>query len=223
MQTVNRPTAVFVVAILQFVFGGLSLVLDLCGGAMQAGGPGMFGGGGAQAQMQAEMTFEMEKAMEKRLPNHKFIGACLLVLDLALCGMMIGGGVGLVQMRPWGRKITIAYALISLVMKVVNVAMAALVSAPATREVMGAMAMQGRQPPGFGQMMDLMTSAMTWGPMCLAIYPIVVLVIMLQPHVTEAFAAAAASGAASPSSQPPDYHQHFQTGGETPPDDRFRS
>src|SRR5262249_3000254 len=97
-QTVHRPTAVFVIAILQFVFGGLSLVLDLCGGAMQAGGPGLFGGSGAQAQMQAEMTFEMEKALEKRLTNHKFIGACLLVLDLALCGMMIGGGVGLVQM-----------------------------------------------------------------------------------------------------------------------------
>src|SRR5262245_36924889 len=99
MQT-NRPTSVLVIAILQFVFGGIFLLVVLCSGASQMSGGNPFGarGGGAQAKMQEDMQRDMEKAIEKRLPNHKAIGAVILVLELAICGMMIGGGVGLVQM-----------------------------------------------------------------------------------------------------------------------------
>jgi hypothetical protein len=45
MQTPHRPTAVLVIAILQFIFGGLGLLLVLCGGLGQlsGGSSGMFG------------------------------------------------------------------------------------------------------------------------------------------------------------------------------------
>src|SRR5271155_3552235 len=100
---INRPTSVLVIAILQFVFGGLGVLFDLCGGLGQVsggGGAGMFGGGGGQqGKMQKYMTRELEAAMAQRLPSYKAGSIGLIVLDLAMCGIMIGGGVGLVQMQ----------------------------------------------------------------------------------------------------------------------------
>jgi hypothetical protein len=222
MQTINRPTAVLVIAILQFVFGGLGLLGDLCGGLSQAGS-GMFPAGrGTQAQMEKDMTRNLEAAMEKRLPNHKAFTMGLLVLDLALCGLMIGGGVGLIKMQPWGRTLTIIYALFSLVMKIVNVAMAALVTAPATKEAMAGMtAGMGREAALVGQIMEITMGIAIWMPVCLCIYPIVVLVIMLQPHVVAAFAEAK-TGPSLGAATPPDYQQPFSPGAGMPPDDRYR-
>jgi len=229
MQTVNRPTSVLVIAILQFVFGGLGVVTDLCGGLQQVGGsPGMFPGGGrgGQAQMQQDMTRQLEAALEKRLPGYKAFAIGILLLDLTLCGLMIGGGVGLVKMQPWGRTLTIVYALFSLVMKIVNVAFAALVTAPVTKEVMAGMAAQmgGREGALFGQIMDVTMGIAVWAPVCLCIYPIVVLVIMLQPHVAAAFAEAKTGPSLgwAGGTQPPDYQNPYRPGGDVSPDDRFR-
>lgn len=220
---VNRPTSVLVIAILQFIFGGLGVLFDLCGGVGQVSGsnPGMFGGGGAQAQMQKDMNRELEVAMEKRLPNHKAVTIGLLLLDLGLCGVMIAGAVGLVQMQPWGRTLTIVYALFSLVMKVVVLTKSLLVDVPATKEVFGAMAMDmGREGATFSQIMDMVMTVAAWSTLCFAIYPIVVLVIMLQPHVAAAFAEANTGRSGGP--EPPDYHDRYRSGTDVPPEDRWK-
>jgi hypothetical protein len=212
--TIYRPTSILVIAILQFIFGGLGVLLDLWGGVSQLSGsnPGMLAGGGQGQQMQKDLMREMEAAMEKRLASYKAVSIGLLVLDLALCGIMIAGGVGLVQMQPWGRTLTIVYAVFSLIMKVATIAFSALVTAPATKEVMGTMAMQmGPQGATFARIMDLMAGVATWTPVCFAIYPIVVLVIMLQPHVATALADANAgtTGAWPARPEPPDYQDRF--------------
>jgi hypothetical protein len=63
--------------------------------------------------MQRDMTRELEAAMQRRLPSYKAINVVILLLELGLSGIMIGGGIGLVQMQPWGRMLTIVYTFFS--------------------------------------------------------------------------------------------------------------
>jgi hypothetical protein len=217
MQPVNRPTSVLVIAILQFIFAGLWVLIDLCGGAAQlsGGSPGM-GGRGGQAEMQMQMQRDIEAAAARRLPSYKAVSLILVLLDLVLCGIMIGGGVGLMQMQPWGRTLTIVYALFSLVMKVAQIAFAALVTGPATKEVVGGMAEMGREGAFVARVLEISTSIGAWMPVCFAIYPVVVLVIMLQPHVAAAFAEARTGPSLGwpGGAQPPDYRDRYPPGGE---------
>lgn len=226
-QTAFRPSSVLVIAIFQFIFGGLGLLCDMYAGAAQASGSaGMAGGGGTakQQEIQQNMTRDLERAMERRLPGHKTWTIALLLLDVLLCFMMIGSGVGLIQMQPWGRTLAMGGAALSVVLKVFNVVIGLSVTAPATKEVMAVYAQQlaGRDAATFVGFMDGFTKGMVWGPACFAIYPILVLVVLLQPGVVAAFEAHEQTAAAPITD--PDEQGHFRpdSGGPTDPDERFR-
>jgi hypothetical protein len=188
MSPVNRPTSVFVIAILQFIFGGIGVLFYGCSGLMQASG---VTGPAGNAQAQEKMQQDLEAAMEKRMPGIKTINIAIMFLEVAISILMIVGGIGLVKMAPWGRKLTIAYGFLSLIMKGVNIVLGVMVTVPATKEAMASMSdqmqMPAREAAAFGQIMELFLSIGAFTPICFAIYPIVVLVFMFRPTIAAAF------------------------------------
>lgn len=118
----EKPLSITVIAILHFVFGGLGIVFGICGGIGLALGGGrqtyfFHSGGTAPNQVKVEKTQEdLQKALESG-PAHEAIQVGELVLDLALSIAMIISGVGLLQLRSWGRLLSMVYAVSSIASK----------------------------------------------------------------------------------------------------------
>src|SRR5947209_9931292 len=127
----KRPTAVTVIAILHFVFGGFGLLCGIYGAAMQlGGGNAMFAGaGGAQAGQPSPLQQEMQKQINEAKPgpvNYARMGGSLLTSVL-----MIVSGVGLLQMQPWSRTLSILYAILSMALTVFSTIFTFAVEIPA--------------------------------------------------------------------------------------------
>src|SRR5262245_52884108 len=107
----KRPTSVLVIAILHFVvasFGVCGLGLQLAGsGGNPVGGLG--GGGDAQ---QKKVNEEVQKAFEEKAPEAKVVEQVSMGMSLLFTCLLIAGGVGLLQMRPWGRLLSLLYGFL---------------------------------------------------------------------------------------------------------------
>jgi hypothetical protein len=189
----KRPTAVLVLAILHLVGGGLGLVCTVCTGGMQlAGGNQMFAGpaGGAnqspQVKSQQEFQKRLEKHVETELPHQKAVTYANLGLDLVLDVMLISAGIGLLSVQPWARVVSLVYAALSILAKVIG-----LVNLAFTWPVMSAFIEQeGRRDPNLQMMTSMMPAIMVGTAVVTVlflIYPIVVLVILLRPSIAAAF------------------------------------
>src|SRR5437870_11242289 len=122
----TRPPSITVIAILQLVFGGLMVVLYICGGLMQlAGGQAMFSSfsntGNAKANNQMQIQKEFQEGVERiqaQMPGGKMVEHAKLCVDILLTLMMIIGGIGLLKMLRWSHTLTILYAVLSILMKI---------------------------------------------------------------------------------------------------------
>ncbi len=184
----RRSTAALVVAIFQILFG----VLGLCGAAFQlASSANPFANmqGGAQRGMKAPPTQrEIEDAMEKRVPNSKVILTVMTGMEVVLSLMMIGGAVGLLMTRPWGRLVTIAYAAISIVLNPVKAVYGLVYISPVMSDFFQEHFAGGNQQEQMmGRMMQGMMTAAFALAFVVVLYPIIVLVIMLLPSVAASF------------------------------------
>jgi hypothetical protein len=187
-----------VVAILHFVFGGISLVFGVCGaGVMLAGGNQLFNFGGQQAQ-QEEQQAELEKALEA-LPAYKAIQYGEMGLGIMLSLMMIVSGIGLLRMQSWGRVLSISYAFLSIASKIFTAVYAIVFTAPVTIQFVRSTFLKGlpaapNQPALSAQQQETMAKFMEIAiylkiafPLITIVYPLVVLVIMLLPSTRAAF------------------------------------
>jgi hypothetical protein len=182
------PAAVTVIAVLQFVFGGLGLLGDVCSaGILITGGGNMFTGfAGPQTPQQRQLQDEMQKAMESG-PGHKVIQYGQFALDLLISFIMIIGGIGLLKLRPWGRQLSIIYGLLSIAVKIFGIVYALAFTMPAVNEFL-----RLHQPSNQEEQMVLafMKTFSIFPPfigLLFMIYPIVVLVIMFRPAIAAAF------------------------------------
>src|SRR5262245_6550476 len=104
----ERPLSITTIAILHFVFGGLGILFGICGGITLAAGGGSqnwfmsSGGPSANQDQMQKMQQDLQKAIEGG-PAYQAVQIGNLVLDLAISVTMIVSGVGLLQLRPWGR------------------------------------------------------------------------------------------------------------------------
>src|SRR5262249_10933234 len=125
----HRPTAVLVLAILHFIGGGLGVMGVLCtGGMLAAGGSqSMFGKPPAPPPGKQGPNFEefqrfqedVTKAAENP-PGGKAYQVTSLGVDLLLSLMLLIGGIGLLNMQPWGRLLSLVYAFLSIVYHIVG-------------------------------------------------------------------------------------------------------
>jgi len=183
----KRPTSVTVIAILHFVFGGLGLLMDTCTGAMlAAGGTGMFARAG-QAGRPQELLQDMTRYVEENTPAAQAAQYGELAVDLVISILMIISGVGLLQMRSWGRALSIVYAVLSILLKLVIAVYAVAFRIPAVNEFIS---QHPNLKPDEALVLSYGKLGAVAGPIfdvLFMIYPIVVLVIMLRPSIAAAF------------------------------------
>ncbi len=192
----QKPAGVVVIAILQIVFGGLGLL-----------GPVLYFAGvqKAMASWQASMpkapnqpVFSQEKMqaeIEQRIPGYTPYMNAMNAFILVLCALMIAGGIGLLQLRPWGRWVTILYAALSMAYTIGNSVFMLVWFVPAMSDVMTeqfkllkpAGPGPAPDPAVMGNFMQIVLTASVVFGLLLMIYPIIVLVIMLLPSTRAAF------------------------------------
>jgi hypothetical protein len=179
-----------VIAILHFVFGGLGLLMTVCGGVGQmAGGNAMMaGGGGGQATKQQKVAEDFQKAMQADSPAAQAVSYGELGFDVMLSLLMIISGVGLLRMQPWGRILSILYAILSIAFKVFVIVYTMAFVIPTLNTFVSGYPDKDAQVTAMLQVMQvMMIILLVVVPVVTMIYPIIVLVIMLRPRIAAAF------------------------------------
>jgi hypothetical protein len=134
---------------------------------------------------------EIQKFMEQRIPHYTVTLFGTMAFDLLLSCLMIAAGFGLIQMRRWGRNLSISYAVVSIVQKLFAFVYTMLVVGPTMTELYETMFQRlgpaGQPFGGFAKMGGTMASASAFFQLSYMIYPISVLVVMFLPSVRAAF------------------------------------
>jgi hypothetical protein len=181
---------VLVIAILSIVGGSLSLLIEGFTLAMQvAGGTAAFTKAltpptppGSKAPA---VPPDAEAFIKETVPHYSAFLYASLLIGIILSIMMIVGAIGLLRLRPWGRSLSITYAILSLLLKLVGIVYTFMFVIPATN----AFFEQHSDvfPPAMLPAMKVGTFVGPILALAPGIYPIVVLVLLTRPSVTAAF------------------------------------
>jgi hypothetical protein len=141
----RRPEAVTTMAVVNIIFGSLSILCGACGAAglvfltqmaKVQGPPG--GGPNPVAQL-------MER-LNKECPGYQFVEGGRSVGVLVLGIVLIAAAIGLLQMQSWARWTTVAYAALAIPLHVGYLGYELAVVMPATQRIQSTLQMGG----GFG-------------------------------------------------------------------------
>jgi hypothetical protein len=205
--------AVLVIAICHFVFGALGL----CGsafGAVQLSGlvpplsgfpqGGAAGGAGAKAQ---QFQQRLQEALEKA-PGQQTLQTVNLGLSFLLSAVLVAAGIGLLQMRRWARRLSIAYGIVGLV----NVAAATAFYFAVTQPALDAAWPDlERIDPNMARFMQMIFSVSGAIAPCFGVlYPAAVLIVMLWPSVGKAFNAPPREADGEGEDQPDYYDDRYE-------------
>jgi hypothetical protein len=182
-----RPSAVVVLGILHLVGGGLDLLATVCGGvgmAVQDGAPFMGqrsgdGGGLDFAQLQKKM---------QELPGYQEMAYGGLGANLLLGFMLLAAGVGLLNMQPWARTLSLVYAPLAICDRLVSFFYSLLVVLPGVSVAIPLSSTAAQEEAA----MSLMRASIMIGvvvDLLFIAYPIMVLVILTRAPVVAAFRA----------------------------------
>jgi len=187
----DRPLSITAIAIFQFVFGGLAL---LCGigqgiGLLVGGGQKWFvssGGPGANQDKIDKLADGLEKAIESG-PAYQAVQVGSVLINLALSVAMIISGIGLLQLRPWGRLLSIVYALVDIALTVFGLVYAVAFTIPAFRDFENTHPVETPEEQISVGFMGMVVYLPPIIQLIFMIYPIVILILLFRPGVTAAF------------------------------------
>jgi hypothetical protein len=194
----NRPTSVLVIAILQFIFGTIALLLGLCTGLQLAVGNAMIARmNSPQAAQQPFSQEEFQRRLEREIPYFKTGQYVSVGTDLIISLLMITSGFGLIYMLPWGRVLALLYAVLSILQKIATAIYAGFLTIPVMQRVIADVVTTAQAKNLTPQEVNILNFTMTimklalWAsvviPLLTMIYPVVVLVVMGRPSVGAAF------------------------------------
>jgi hypothetical protein len=150
MRKPDRPAALTVAAVFLFIYGGLGLCcngLGVVGAAASAAGSPMFRAQGSKTTTVNGQTtttsFDTEAEMEKHAPGYKVVAGVRASIGLLLALAALGAGVGVLQMRAWGRYTALAWAALYILAGLVGLVYEVAVLIPANEKVMEAMVATG--------------------------------------------------------------------------------
>jgi hypothetical protein len=193
----NRPTIVFVMAILNMVFGALGFLTACC-----AGGITLFMQfvpfPPAPWNPKEGLYKPMIEVLDQEAPNHLTVQVVSYGLSLLLAALLIVAGIGLIRMHGWARVLTILTSLGGIVVLIGTFIYGIIALNPAMHKAQAAlmestqknMAAQGATMPNMnvelGRGAEITIGAVTYGiPVA---YCVVAIVTMLLPSVSRAFA-----------------------------------
>jgi hypothetical protein len=204
MAAPQRPMPVTVIAVLNFIFGGLGVLYTLCGGLAFLGMILMFQnlpappGGGPNPGKEFGNLFTS-------IPGFVPFTIGRTILDSVLAIVLIVAGFGLLRMRNWGRIASMVYAVITILttvgataysLAIVNPAMEkGMAEFQAKMQKMQAQARPGAPappPPAFGGGGVTNVISTVVGAVFGVAYSIAILAVLNLPDVRKAFARAAA-------------------------------
>jgi len=181
----ERPTAITTMAILNIVIGGLGMLCGLCGLGAPAASAGILKMAGAGAG-------DPMAVLNERVPGLFFWMFTKISLALVLSVLLVIAGIGLLNMKKWGRTLSLVYAIFTIPLQIAYVLFQILLVQPATKEAMAQI-----QPPPMapgqaaGQQIGQQIGpaiGVVGAASLFVLYSVAVLVVMLLPAVTEAFA-----------------------------------
>jgi hypothetical protein len=173
-----------VLAIFHFIvagFGVCCVSLNLVSTAAPMGPGG--GGGGGNAQ-QEKIVKELQEILKHAPPAYEGWSLAQLGIWAVLAVLLIVGGIGLINMRPWGRTASLLYALISLASKIAALVIHFTVLMPALQPFIE---QAQAADPELGRFLNLGFLFLGLLPLVMCIYPVIVLIIMLLPSTARAF------------------------------------
>jgi hypothetical protein len=205
-----RPTIVFVMAILNMVFGTLGFLTACC-----AGGSTLFlqftPFPPAPWNPKEGMYKSMIDVLDQEAPNHLIVQVGSYGLSMFLAALLIVAGIGLLKMHGWARVLTIVSSAAGIVVLIGVFIYGIIALNPAMHKAQAAfmetmqknMAAQGATIPKMNLEMsqgaEITIGALTYSiPI---IYCVVALVTMLLPSVSRAFA-----GTEAPPASTEDYY-----------------
>jgi hypothetical protein len=184
----RRPAVVLVVAILNMFFGGMNLLGTLCAVPVLVLLVNL-----PMPTPPGNIWMGMYDSLEKRIPYLPAIMVGALLFGLAMNIALLASGIGLWKMRPWARRLAIAYAVVALlnvvVGLVVNLVWLNPVMADWQEDFVAKQTNPNAPPPPiiFGPKMQ--TAMSVFGTAFGSIYPTALLIILFLPRVRTAFAA----------------------------------
>lgn len=162
----QRPVSVLVFGILNFVFAAFAVIGLVASVALFS--------------LPEDPTDPIIQFLHQNATYAVWLKICI-PLGVLSCGALLAAGLGLLSLKPWGRTLSLAYAIYAIVFVLVGmgvnlVLMIQPVSKPAPRQAeLAAAAAIGGPLSG------------TVGGLFWVIYPILMLVFMLRPKVAMAF------------------------------------
>jgi hypothetical protein len=185
----RRPTSITVIAILHFVIGGVGLLCGFCVAVGDLAGmqESLAAADPAAREKLAEQNRRKEvteQVHREMIPLYRPYTVTNRVLSVISAIMLLVSGVGLILLQPWGRWLSIVWAIQSLGSNLLATVYLFLFFQPAQAEVMR------RLPPQNEQEQLANQFAGPLAPVCacvFAIYPTVVLIILFLPTVASAF------------------------------------
>ena len=184
----HRTTPILVLAILHLIGGGLGLIGSLCGcgGLLMGNALGSFKPPTFPArpgQPPPPSFNDPMKYLNDHVPGYRAFTIVSLALSFLLGIMLISGGIGLLNMQPWARWLSLVYAPISIVVRVGEFVYQLVWVMPATN----ALYAKSMAATGFASLMTISSEIGLFVNLLFVIYPITVLIILLLPSTAAAF------------------------------------
>ena len=142
--------------------------------------------GGTQTPQQKQLQDEMQKAMESG-PAFKVFQFGQIFLDLLISCTMIISGIGLLRLRPWGRHLSVVYAISSIALRIFGIVYALAFTMPAFNEFLRVHQASSPEEQMVLRFMKIFSVFPPIFGLLFMIYPIIVLVIMFRPAIAAAF------------------------------------
>jgi hypothetical protein len=171
-----------VIAVLNFVVAGLGSCLLVV--QVASAGKGFSGLGAGGDPKAVKMQEDIERTVENAVPGGKAYEYIQIGLNVLLTILLIVGGIGLLNMQPWGRTACLVYAVLSVLEKVAGLIIAVTIVLPALQPVWQAAA---QNDPAMARTMEMVMTLLFLGVGCISmVYPVVVLIMMLLPSTGKA-------------------------------------
>lgn len=194
-----RPGSATAAGVLAIIYGSIFTLCGLCGAialiAQGAMGADFMGGGDP---MQAEVQKKIQDAMERDVPAYHVMQIAGTVVGLLEALGLLVGGIGVLYLRPWARKLTLTMALVTVVSTILQLVYQLIYVIPAMQnafQVVLPAALPQAPGPQAEQVMVLIKTMMTVSAVGIVIvyiiftiYLLIIAYLLGRGHVRAAFA-----------------------------------